>query len=43
MEGYEWASKIPLENRLRGVSRPATKTDCQMIVVCGLPYAGKTT
>jgi heterogeneous nuclear ribonucleoprotein U-like protein 1 len=38
-----WASKIPLENRLRGASRPATRADCQMIMMCGLPCAGKTT
>ncbi|KAI9565446.1 hypothetical protein GHT06_009238 [Daphnia sinensis] len=43
MEGYEWASKIPVESRIRGARTPATRADCQMIMMCGLPGAGKTT
>lgn len=43
MEGYEWASKIPVESRVRGALTPATRADCQMIMMCGLPGAGKTT
>ncbi|XP_046446936.1 heterogeneous nuclear ribonucleoprotein U-like protein 1 [Daphnia pulex] len=42
-EGYKWASKIPVEKRIRGAFRPATRADCQIIAMCGLPYAGKTT
>lgn len=43
MEGYEWASKIPVAARIRGALTPATRADCQMIMMCGLPGAGKTT
>ncbi len=43
MEGYEWANEIPVDKRIRGPYRPATWANCQMIVMCGLPYAGKTT
>ena len=43
IEGYEWASKIPVESRVRGAVTPATRADCQMIMMCGLPGAGKTT
>jgi heterogeneous nuclear ribonucleoprotein U-like protein 1 len=42
-EGYEWASEIPLGNRLPGASRPATMAECHMIAMCGLPGTGKTT
>ncbi len=42
-EGYEWASEIPLDKHIRGPYRPATWADCQMIMMCGLHYAGKTT
>ncbi|EFX82953.1 hypothetical protein DAPPUDRAFT_30537, partial [Daphnia pulex] len=42
-EGYEWASNIPVENRVRGTIAPATRADCKMIAMCGLPGAGKTT
>jgi heterogeneous nuclear ribonucleoprotein U-like protein 1 len=42
-EGYEWASEIPLDKRLRGAIAPSTRAECQIIAMCGLPYAGKTT
>ena len=43
IEGFEWSSKIPLENRVRGTRAPASKADCKMIMMCGLPGSGKTT
>ncbi len=43
MEGYKCANEIPIGNRLRGASTPATSADCYMIAICGLPGAGKTT
>jgi heterogeneous nuclear ribonucleoprotein U-like protein 1 len=42
-EGYKWANEIPLGNRLRGALAPPTMGDCQIIMMCGLPGAGKTT
>lgn len=42
-EGYEWASKVPLESRVRGAVAPSARVECQMIMMCGLPGAGKTT
>lgn len=42
-EGFEWASKAPTESRVRGVLAPASRAECEMIMMCGLPGAGKTT
>lgn len=43
VEGFEWASKLALEDRVRGTRAPASKADCKMIMMCGLPGSGKTT
>jgi len=43
VEEFEWAAKIPLESRVRGAQAPASRADCKMIMMCGLPGAGKTT
>ena len=43
IEGYQWASKVDIESRVRGTVAPATRADCEMIMMCGLPGAGKTT
>lgn len=43
IEGYQWASKVPLESRVRGPISPPSRAECQMIMMCGLPGSGKTT
>ena len=42
-EGFEWPEKVPLDLRVRGAVAPALRSECQMIMMCGLPGAGKTT
>lgn len=41
-DGYTWAAKVPLEQRISGPRRPERKEDCEMLMMCGLPGAGKT-
>ncbi|CAH1792332.1 unnamed protein product [Owenia fusiformis] len=41
-EGYTWINDIPLEDRVRGPLPPTKKEECEMIMMCGLPGAGKT-
>ena len=36
IEGYEWASKTPVEFLFRGAVSHATRNDYQMIIMCGL-------
>lgn len=41
-EGYVFASQIPVEERQAGAVRPDKRADCEMLMMCGLPGAGKT-
>ncbi|ESP02305.1 hypothetical protein LOTGIDRAFT_138642, partial [Lottia gigantea] len=42
-EGYMFVEAVPQEERVRGAVPPAKKEDCEMIMMVGLPGAGKTT
>lgn len=42
-EDFEWAAKVPLEQRIQGPKKPEEKTECEVIMMCGLPCSGKTT
>ncbi|KAK7444591.1 hypothetical protein BaRGS_00040413 [Batillaria attramentaria] len=41
-EGYAFLETVPEEERVRGSTPPATKEDCEIIMMVGLPGAGKT-
>ncbi len=40
---YVLAGRVPKEGRSRGMARIAKREDCEMILLVGLPAAGKTT
>uniref|UniRef100_A0A8C8CEL1 Uncharacterized protein n=1 Tax=Oncorhynchus tshawytscha TaxID=74940 RepID=A0A8C8CEL1_ONCTS len=42
-EGYTFIQNVPLENRMRGTVGPASKADCELLMMVGLPASGKTT
>jgi len=42
-EGYVFVNTIPLEERVRGPVPPEKRENCEMIMMVGLPGAGKTT
>ncbi|XP_064208564.1 heterogeneous nuclear ribonucleoprotein U-like protein 1 [Anguilla rostrata] len=42
-EGYAFIQDVLLEDRARGTVGPATKADCEILMMVGLPGAGKTT
>lgn len=42
LEDYAYAGKVELDNRVLGPQRPEKREDCEMLMLCGLPGAGKT-
>ncbi|XP_024133376.1 heterogeneous nuclear ribonucleoprotein U-like protein 1 isoform X2 [Oryzias melastigma] len=43
MEGYTFIHNLSLEEKIRGSKGPATKSDCEILMMVGLPACGKTT
>lgn len=41
-EGFTLLNDVPEADRVRGTAPPEKKEDCEMIMMCGLPGAGKT-
>ncbi|XP_017286551.1 heterogeneous nuclear ribonucleoprotein U-like protein 1 [Kryptolebias marmoratus] len=42
-EGYTFIHNLPMENKIRGTKGPANKSDCEILMMVGLPACGKTT
>lgn len=42
LQDYVFISTVPLEERKRGAVAPATKKECEVIMMCGLIGCGKT-
>ncbi|XP_056641270.1 heterogeneous nuclear ribonucleoprotein U isoform X1 [Diorhabda sublineata] len=40
LEGYNFISKV--DNKVPGLKRPESRSDCEVLLMCGLPASGKT-
>ncbi|XP_062916073.1 heterogeneous nuclear ribonucleoprotein U-like protein 1 [Mobula hypostoma] len=42
-DGFTYIQHVPLDQRMLGTSGPKTKAECEILMMVGLPAAGKTT
>ncbi|KAM3615318.1 uncharacterized protein V6R79_000114 [Siganus canaliculatus] len=42
-EGYTYIDNLDLQDKIRGTKGPATKSECEILMMVGLPACGKTT
>nr|XP_006823758.1 PREDICTED: heterogeneous nuclear ribonucleoprotein U-like protein 1-like [Saccoglossus kowalevskii] len=42
-EGFTLIGSLPVEERIRGSTKPASKKECEILMMIGLPGSGKTT
>uniref|UniRef100_A0A2I4CKU7 Heterogeneous nuclear ribonucleoprotein U-like protein 1 n=1 Tax=Austrofundulus limnaeus TaxID=52670 RepID=A0A2I4CKU7_AUSLI len=42
-EGFTFIHDLPMEQKIRGTKGPANKSDCEILMMVGLPACGKTT
>ncbi|XP_049431557.1 heterogeneous nuclear ribonucleoprotein U-like protein 1 [Epinephelus fuscoguttatus] len=42
-EGYTYIHDLGMENKIRGTKGPASKSECEILMMVGLPACGKTT
>uniref|UniRef100_UPI0037E7A8D0 heterogeneous nuclear ribonucleoprotein U-like protein 1 n=1 Tax=Semicossyphus pulcher TaxID=241346 RepID=UPI0037E7A8D0 len=42
-EGYTYIHNLDMEDKIRGTKGPATKSECEILMMVGLPACGKTT
>uniref|UniRef100_A0A673BGP6 Uncharacterized protein n=1 Tax=Sphaeramia orbicularis TaxID=375764 RepID=A0A673BGP6_9TELE len=42
-EGYSYIHNLSMEQKIRGTKGPANKSDCEILMMVGLPACGKTT
>ncbi|XP_028320050.1 heterogeneous nuclear ribonucleoprotein U-like protein 1 isoform X2 [Gouania willdenowi] len=42
-EGYLYVHELQMEDKIRGTKGPANKSDCEILMMVGLPACGKTT
>uniref|UniRef100_A0A3Q2GG10 Heteroous nuclear ribonucleoprotein U like 1 n=1 Tax=Cyprinodon variegatus TaxID=28743 RepID=A0A3Q2GG10_CYPVA len=43
LEGYTFLHDLPMEEKIRGTKGPANKSECEILMMVGLPACGKTT
>lgn len=39
---YQFVGKVELDDRIVAARRPEKRQDCEVILLCGLPFSGKT-
>ncbi|KAL7299921.1 hypothetical protein TKK_0007243 [Trichogramma kaykai] len=42
LEGYQVLQKVDVNDRIVGPRRPTKRDECEVILLCGLPFSGKT-
>ncbi|XP_036005880.1 heterogeneous nuclear ribonucleoprotein U-like protein 1 isoform X1 [Fundulus heteroclitus] len=42
-EGYTFLLDLPMQDKIRGTKGPANKSECEILMMVGLPACGKTT